>query len=219
MLDAAESYRWSIGKVEEKISEMNRKNVAFCLLIAAICMTLSACSSKEADDTGKSEEAQTVIDSTDKETKRSTSSGFPKVIPEFSTIDLQGNVVANDVFSKTDLTVVNFWATYCSPCISELPELGEWAEEMPDNVQIIGIVVDVESEESDQYALACQLAEQTGAGYQNLVAVGEFDDIIYELIGVPTTFFVDKDGNIVGDPIVGADVDGYKTFVEEYMNE
>ena len=51
------------------------------------------------------------------------------------------------------------------------------------------------------------------------MAAGEFDDIIYELIGVPTTIFVDKEGNIVGDPIVGADVDGYKAFVEEYMNE
>ena len=218
-MDAAGSYRWSIGKVKEKISEMNRKKVAFCLLIAAMCMTLSACSSKETDDTEESKEEQTVIDSTEEETKESTSSGFPKAMPEFSTIDLQGNVAANDVFSQADLTVVNFWATYCSPCISELPELGEWAEEMPDNVQIIGIVVDVESEESDQYALACQLAEQSGAGYQNLVAAGEFDDIIYELIGVPTTIFVDKEGNIVGDPIVGADVDGYKAFVEEYMNE
>ena len=100
-----------------------------------MCMTLSACSSKETDDTEELKEVQTVTDSTEEETKESTSSGFPKAMPEFSTIDLQGNVAANNVFSQADLTVVNFWATYCSPCISELPELGEWAEEMPDNVQ------------------------------------------------------------------------------------
>ena len=89
---------------------------------------------------------------------------------------------------------------------------------MPDQVQIIGIVVDAGSGDSDEFALAAQIVEKTGAGYPHLAAAGQFDDIFAELIGVPTTIFVDKEGNIVGDPIIGADVDGYKNFVEEYIH-
>lgn len=182
-------------------------------LITIMCFSLCACSSEEesADDTGKSNTEQGDIEQADYEQD-------PFVMPEFSAIDLQGNTVTEEIFSQVDLTVVNFWATYCGPCINELPELGEWSESMADNVQIIGIIVDVGSEESDEYTLAQQIVEQTGAGYLHLAAAEEFDDIISELIGVPTTFFVDKNGDIVGEPIVGADVDGYKKFVEEYFD-
>lgn len=200
---------------------MFRKKLVLVIAIAVVCMALGACSSKETQENTaeKSDEAQVLEESTGETKQESSDSGFPEKMPEFSTIDLQGNVVTNDVFSQADLTVVNFWATYCSPCIGELPELGEWAKEMTDQVQMLGIVVDVEEEDSEQYELACQLTDQTGASYQNLAAAGAFDEILYELVGVPTTFFVDGDGNIVGDPIVGADVDGYKAFVEEYLNE
>lgn len=200
---------------------MFRKKLVLVIAIAVVCVALGACSSKETQENTAegAEEVQVVEEPTGETKQESSDSGFPEKMPEFSTIDLQGNVVTNDVFSQADLTVVNFWATYCSPCIGELPELGEWAKEMPDQVQMLGIVVDVEAEDSDQYELACQLADQTGASYQNLAAAGAFDEILYELVGVPTTFFVDGDGNIVGDPIAGADVDGYKAFVEEYLNE
>ena len=139
-------------------------------------------------------------------------------MPEFSAVDLEGNTVTNDIFSKADLTVINFWATYCSPCINEMPELAEWSEAMPDNVQIIGIVSDVGSEDSDKYATAQQIIEKTGVGFVNIVAAEEFIPVIQKIVGVPTTFFVDSDGNFVGSPIVGADVAGYKNFVEGYIN-
>ncbi len=89
---------------------------------------------------------------------------------------------------------------------------------MPENVRIIGIVTDVPSEDSDQYALAQQIVEKTGVKYANLVAGEEFNPVIREIVGVPTTFFVDKDGKFVGSPIVGADVAGYKSFVEGYLD-
>ena len=49
--------------------------------------------------------------------------------------------VTNDIFSQADLTVVNFWGTFCNPCIDEMPELAKWNEEMPDNVQMLGVIV------------------------------------------------------------------------------
>ena len=167
------------------------------LIILALCLSMCACSSSSEEKVTGSEEK--VASSSEDEA--------PNVMPEFSTVDLQ------------DLTVVNFWATYCSPCINELPDLEEWSESMPENVQIIGIVVDVESEDSEEYSSAQQIVDATGVTYQNLVAAGEFDEMISEMIGVPTTYFVDREGNLVGNSIIGANVSGYKKYVEEYMNE
>lgn len=149
-----------------------------------------------------------------------TDTALPSVMPAFETKDLQGNTVTNDIFSQKDLTVVNVWGTFCSPCIEEMPELGKWAKEMPDNVQIIGLIQDVADENDAKYLdLANQIVKKAGAGYTQLIAGGNnFSDLMSGIIGVPTTFFVDKNGNIVGEPIVGADVEGYKQFVEDYFN-
>ncbi len=141
-------------------------------------------------------------------------------MPAFSAKDLEGNTITEEIFSEKDLTVVNIWATYCPPCIEEMPELGEWAEEMPENVQIIGLVCDIAGEEdTEHHDLAVEIAEQAGTSFPHIVANEDFDDILGMVVGVPTTFFVDKEGNMVGKWIVGADVEGYKAFVEEYFSE
>ncbi len=194
------------------------RKIQLLCLIFALCLCIWACGQKEEEGRAENKAAAEsgVGDSADigdpEEAKASDA------VPEFSAADLEGNTVTNDIFSKADLTVVNFWATYCSPCINEMPELSEWSEAMPDNVQIIGVVTDVPSEDSDQYALAQQIVEKIGVNFVNLVAAEGFSPVIREIVGVPTTFFVDRDGNFVGSPVVGADVAGYKSFVEGYLD-
>lgn len=182
------------------------KRIVSVLLIVAMCSALWACGSKEEEEQVDSVKALSAF------------SSFPETMPGFSTEDLEGNTVTDDIFSQADVTVVNFWGTYCGPCINEMPDLAEWSEAMPENVQIVGVIVDVDSAESDEYASAQQIAEQTGVKYTNLMAAEGLYDIISELVGVPTTFLVDKDGNIVGDAIVGTDIEGYKQAVEDYLN-
>lgn len=183
------------------------KKMTVLFLTFLLCFCTFGCSQKE-DGTGEEDTIKPVSEETEN----------PETLPEFSVKDLEGNTVTNDIFSEADITVINFWATYCSPCINEMPELAEWSESMPENVRIIGIVTDVPSEDSDQYALAQQIVEKTGVKYANLVAGEEFNPVIREIVGVPTTFFVDKDGKFIGSPIVGADVAGYKSFVEGYLD-
>lgn len=185
-----------------------KKLSALCLA-GMLCLGLWACSSSEDSSSGDSSST----------TKQETSeNGFPVNMPEFSTTDMDGNKVTNDTFADYDLTVVNFWATYCNPCIDELPELTEWKKELPDNVNLIGLLVDVDEKGSDQYKLAEKIIKETGADYQHLIATEEFDDMISNLVGVPTTFFVDSAGKIIGEPFAGADVDAYKQTVEDYLN-
>lgn len=140
-------------------------------------------------------------------------------MPSFTATDLNGNTVTESIFSEKDLTVVNIWGTFCGPCVGEMPELGTWAQEMPDNVQLIGLVIDVADEEDTEHRdLAVSIMEKAGADFTQIIANQDFADILKDIYGVPTTIFVDKEGNIVGDSIIGADVDGYKQFVEEYLD-
>ena len=121
----------------------------------------------------------------------------------FETTDLEGNVVSSDIFSQSKLTMLNVWATYCNPCLSEMPGLGELAAEYDaEEFQIIGIVSDVLVGEDQE--LLESLVQQTGANYTHLLLN---ESIYYALLtdvsAVPTTFFLDENGTVL-DTVVGA---------------
>ena len=122
---------------------------------------------------------------------------------DFEGTDIEGNVVTSAVFSQSKLTMVNVWATYCNPCLSEMPGLGELAGEFDaEEFQIIGIISDVV--EGEEQELAEDLIKRTQADYTHLLLN---ESIYYALLtdvaAVPTTFFVDENG-IVLDTVVGA---------------
>lgn len=141
--------------------------------------------------------------------------------PAFTTTDLNGNTVTEAIFADKELTVVNVWGTYCGPCIDEMDELAAWSASMPENVQLIGLVSDLyDPNDTDTLEMALAICEATGAtNYVHLVSGLDFAPLLNTLVGVPTTFFVDSTGAIVGDPIVGANVPGCMAFVEAYLNE
>ena len=207
------------------------KKISIFCLTGMLALGLWACSSSKdgsadssTSETAKIKDSSEEGSKTEKNTGNSSEeqeigeNGLPVNMPQFTTKDMDGNKVTNDIFAEYDLTVVNFWATYCNPCIDELPELAEWKKELPDNVNLIGLLVDVDEKGSDQYKLAEKIIKETGADYQHLIATEEFDDMISNLVGVPTTFFVDSTGKIIGEPFAGADVDAYKQTVEDYLN-
>ena len=70
-----------------------------------------------------------------------------------------------------------------------------------------------------QSPTAQQIVEKTGVTYENVIAPGAFDQFINKLAGVPTTVFIDKNGKVVGEAVVGAKVEEYKQHVEDYLNE
>ena len=143
----------------------------------------------------------------------------PGAFPAFTAQDLDGNTVTNDIFLGKKLTVVNIWGTFCGPCINEMPELAQWDAEMPEGVQIIGLVSDLTSEDdSETLEMARQICEATGVTFPSLIANEDFMPLLSGVIGVPTTVFVDSNGALVGDPIVGANVPAYKQFAEDYLN-
>ncbi len=142
-----------------------------------------------------------------------------EAFPQFATKDIYGNDVTNELLAGKDLTVVNIWGTFCEPCIGELPELSEWSKNMSENVQLIGLLCDVNSyDDTEQVNIAKEIVEKTGADYTQLIGNDDFTQLLSNVVGVPTTIFIDKNGYMVGEPVMGADVQAYKDFVEGYIN-
>ena len=142
------------------------------------------------------------------------------VMPTFTTKDINGIEVDSSIFSERKLTVVNVWGTFCGPCIREMPDLAEWAKEMGDDVQLIGIVGDINGENDTQHIeLAQTIAQKANVEFANLIPNEDFSGFMADIIGFPTTYFVDQSGAFVGEPIIGANVAGCKEFVEAYFSE
>lgn len=124
----------------------------------------------------------------------------------FEARTLDGALVSSGLFSDAKLTMINVWATYCNPCLSEMPGLGELAGAYDsEDFQLIGIISDV-TEDADEAVLqyASDLVDETGAGYPHLLLNESlYTALLTEVSAVPTTFFVDQNGQIL-DTVVGA---------------
>lgn len=141
-------------------------------------------------------------------------------MPSFTAKDINGNDVDSTIFSEKKLTIVNVWGTFCGPCIEEMPELAAWAEEMGDDMQIIGIVGDINGENDTQHIeLAQTITQRANASYIHLIPNADFDSFMANIVGFPTTFFVDQTGAFINEPIVGANVNRCKEVAAAYLSE
>ena len=128
-------------------------------------------------------------------------------------------------FAKYDLTLVNVFATWCTPCVREIPELEKLHQEMKDKgVNIIGVVfdtVDEGGENKDIIERAKLIKEKTKATYDFVKPDSTYlNGRLIGIQGFPETFFVDKNGNIVGETVVGSrDFNGWKTIVEKELKD
>ena len=134
--------------------------------------------------------------------------GSMQKFPAFEGKDLDGNPVkSDDLFSGNAVTVVNFWFTTCNPCVGELAELDALNKEL---AQKGGALIGVNSFtlDGDETAIAeaKDVLEKKGATYQNVyfASDSEAGEFTANIFAYPTTYVVDRNGNIVGDPIVGA---------------
>ena len=134
--------------------------------------------------------------------------GDAQTFPAFEGKDLDGNEVKSDeLFSANAVTVVNFWFTTCSPCVGELGELDALNKELADKGgALIGVNTFTLDGDETAIADAKDVLAKKGATYQNVYfdsssPAGAFTANIFAF---PTTYVVDRNGNIVGEPIVGA---------------
>lgn len=139
-----------------------------------------------------------------------------KVI-SFETTDLDGNPVSSsDLFAANKVTMINLWATWCGHCVGELPDLAR----IHNNLQsmgcgIIGILTD--GQDPDDLAEAKQDVLDAGVNYP-VIMMPKDGDTMFDLRALPTTYFVDSTGAVVGVPITGDQVDAYEKAVQDILN-
>ena len=134
--------------------------------------------------------------------------GSMQKFPAFEGKDLDGNTVKSDeLFSGNTVTVVNFWFTTCNPCVGELAELDALNKELAEKGgSLIGVNTFTLDGDETAISEAKDVLAKKGATYQNVYfdSDGEAGKFTTNIFAYPTTYVVDRSGNIVGEPIVGA---------------
>lgn len=140
----------------------------------------------------------------------------------FTAKDLDGKSVTSDVFKNSKVTMINIWATYCSPCLKEMPYLAEIAKERdPEQFQIIGIISDAGENisESDRSVIK-EFLTMIGAEYpQLLLNQSLYDSVVAGTMAVPTTIFVDNKGNVLSTVIGSNNKKGWNKKIDEVLKK
>lgn len=187
-----------------------KKKILTAMLIAGAVL-LTGCTSEKKADTEDGTEVQHT------EGMSSDQSAANSLFGTFQTMTHYGVPVTQDIFTEADLTMVNIWGTFCSPCIREMPDLGELADEYADKgVQIVGIVSDVTSAWNTDVELIIQ---ETGADYTHLiVSQSLWNNYLSNVQVVPTTVFADSEGKQVGEVYTGSrDKESWAAVIEEML--
>ena len=165
------------------------------------------------------EKKNTGSDKTDQKNSSKDASPFKN----FSGQDYDGNSVDESLFSKNAVTVINFWFTGCKPCVAELSKLNE----LNDAIKSMGgevVGINTETFDGNKTAIkeAKTILEKQGAKYRNLSIDSSSDAGKYasDIMAFPTTILVDRNGNIVGDPMLGGidNQDNYDTLMKQIQS-
>ncbi|MCR5089713.1 MAG: TlpA family protein disulfide reductase [Oscillospiraceae bacterium] len=136
---------------------------------------------------------------------------------DFETTDIDGKPVsAKELFASGRITMVNIWASWCGPCVRELPELEKINGRLQDlDCAVVGLLYD--GMDAETIKTAKKIMEESGVTY-TVILPPEDVDSLFPLEAFPTTYFVNSEGEIVGTPIVGAYVDEYETTVTDLLD-
>ena len=163
------------------------------MVTAMLAATITACGSK--DNQGSM--------TTGSKTVASSNKAAGEKFPGFKGKDFEGNDVDESLFSKNEATLVNFWFNGCSACVNEMPALEEFSKKLKEQgAELIGINAGTASDEKG-LAEAKDILSKQGVTYRNLILPNDHE-YVRKIFSFPTTVIVDKNGNIIGDPIVGA---------------
>ena len=165
------------------------------------------------------EKDTTTSEDTDAENNSEDASPFR----DFSGQDYDGNTVDGSLFSNNAVTVVNFWFTGCKPCVAELSKLNELNDAIKSmGGEVVGINTETFDGNQDAIKEAAAVLESQGAKYRNLSidsasAAGKYAS---DIMAFPTTILVDRNGNIVGEPMLGGidNQDNYDTLMKQIQS-
>ena len=187
-------------------------------LLLAVCALISVCTAcGGAKDTAQNDQQEEEIQTPEKpdETEERFTE-FPD-LRSFAAQTADGTSFGPEDLSQVDLTVINMWATFCGPCIAEMPELADLEKSLPDNVRLITFCLDAETETDAMQTIL----DDTGFTGVTLVSCdGDLEKLMMQTMYVPTTVFVDSEGNMVRQEMIGSPgnvAEAYRAAIDEAL--
>jgi len=167
--------------------------------------------------------AETPTEAPSSETEESTeSTEEEKYYLTFEANTVDGEAWNSDKFANSKMTMINVWGTYCSPCLNEMPDLGEIASEYDAaDFQLIGVICDVmEGDGEDAINNAKELIAETKAAYPHLLLNESlYVSFMGAVSAVPTTFFVRQDGSLIGYLTGAQSKENWKMLIDQLLAE
>lgn len=197
----------------------NYKSGTICCLLLLACLWLTACagsanSQADKEVSGKPSSVQT----TETKSSENTEAAKESYVLSFEANTITGDSYTSEKIALSKLTMINVWATYCNPCLSEMPDLAAITDAYdPSELQMIGIISDVAENSQEGITTAKELIAETGAdNYPHLLLNDSlYNNLVGSISSVPTTFFVNQKGEVLGY-VVGANS---KETWEEIIHE
>lgn len=186
------------------------------LILFSLALTLFACGKKSNPaETNKVEEKDKTT-ATAIELEKMPIENF-----DFQTMDIMdGNVIKSEEFYKEkSLTLVNVWGTFCGPCKEEMPDLAKLYEDYKDKVNFLGVVVDTNVSMDTNVGEAQQIIKDSGVNYKNIMPNPTTEDTLVNITAMPTTFFVNSEGKVLGGFVGKADKDSLAATIDKLLEE
>lgn len=185
---------------------MNMKRTLSLLLAAVLALALlTGCGGKQASDS--STEDQTVPN----EPAGKEGAAALGSLTSFSAGTLDGGTFTQEDIAAKDVTVLNFWALTCPPCIAEMPEIADFEKALPDNVAMLTVCLDGYGNEDS----VKEVLENAGfEGVTLITGEGDLLDLANNLMYTPTTVLADSQGALVGEAIIGGQADLSAAYLE-----
>lgn len=190
-----------------------KNKVMLKVLLLGICVVLSACSQGKGNESSSADLSQSQPQSSQSSQSADESKTETQKVSlgDFKTKNIKGEDITKDIFADYDLTMVNLWTTTCGYCIQEMPSLEAINNEMKEqgkSFNVVGICLDAgfaADYDNINFDKVNAIIDKTKITYETLIP----DDVLMEsklkgVSAVPETFFVDKEGNIVGNDYLGA---------------
>jgi thiol-disulfide isomerase/thioredoxin len=141
-----------------------------------------------------------------------------EVFPAFKSRTLDGKPVTNDIFAGKKLTMINMWATWCPPCVKEMPDLGRLGRSMPEGTQLIGLICDLSADDQKAKGIAVRILNGANAEFLQIEYSPDMNSYLRTVDAIPTTIFVDSNGRIIGSPLVASRSEkDYRAAIEKAL--
>lgn len=202
------------------------RKIFVTMLLAGVLLTGCAQNNESAAESQNTENASDAMLETEVATtedtaaEQETETEQEPYILSFEAPTIEGGNLTSDCFADSKLTMLNVWATYCSPCLNEMPDLGEIANAYDKSeFQMIGIISDVYADaDADTIQTAKDLIIETKADYPHvLLSDSLYSNLLSGVTSVPTTFFVNQKGEVLGYAVGAQSKESWEEIINELL--